>query len=213
MGGNKVFATALFITVVSLINMIFGGGITSGQNEAVVPAHRVLGGPVSSMEGTAAMAGYGADEEQFTDTIFTHDASVSSPGQLVVRDAHDSLATIIRGFSIPARGINWGTLHPHNAVDIAGRCGSLVYTASAGQVIASQEGGWNSGYGNFVDIDHGNGISTRYAHIERNLVKVGQMVAGGDAIARMGNTGDSTGCHVHFEVRGIAGAPNPFAGK
>lgn len=197
--------------------MIFGWTFEVEQNlrgsGKAISARRVLGGPVSSMAGNAAIAGYGVDEGQLTDIILAYDASVASLGQSMVHDLHDSLTAIVRGFSIPARGINWGAIHPHNAVDIAGRCGSPIYATFAGQVFVSEEGGWNSGYGNFVEIDHGNGISTRYAHTERNLVSAGQMIAGGDAIARMGNTGDSTGCHVHFEVRGTAGAPNPFAGK
>ena len=112
--------------------------------------------------------------------------------------------------SLPARGINWGVLHAYNAVDVAGVCGSPVYAAAPGQVVAVR-GGWGGGYGNSVDIDHGGGVVTRYAHEEKLLVSEGQMVAAGDVIGLMGSTGHSTGCHVHFEVLGSAGAPNPFA--
>ena len=95
-------------------------------------------------------------------------------------------------------------------MDIAGRCGSPLYAVAPGKVIAVRAG-WNGGYGNYTDIDHGNGIITRYSHAEKNIAEEGAMVAAGDVIARMGNTGDSTGCHVHFEVRGAAGIVNPFA--
>ena len=60
--------------------------------------------------------------------------------------------------------------------------------------------GRDSGYGNMVDIDHGNGFMTRYAHNQQNLVEVGQRIRAGDVIAKMGSTGRSTGVHVHFEV-------------
>ena len=113
-------------------------------------------------------------------------------------------------FALPARGFNWGELHPHNAVDIAGACGSPIYAAAPGQVIEAKTEGWNGGYGLYADIDHGNGIVTRYAHAEKISVTAGQMVGVGDPIGILGNTGHSTGCHVHFEVRGTAGAPNPF---
>ena len=137
-----------------------------------------------------------------------HDALAESSGQSAYAEIPDSARDFVRRFSLPARGINWGILHLHNAVDVAGACGSGVYAVSAGQVTDIRDK-WD--YGIYVDIDHGNRVITRYAHAEKVLVAVGQMVAGGDMIARMGNTGNSTGCHVHFEVLGPAAAANPFA--
>lgn len=113
--------------------------------------------------------------------------------------------------AIPAAGINWGEGHGHgdNATDVAGSCGSNIYAAAAGVVTEAKEG-WNHGYGNYVAIDHSGGISTLYAHNKDNLVAVGQIVAAGDLIAKMGRTGDATGCHVHFETSGVT---NPFVWK
>ena len=70
--------------------------------------------------------------------------------------------------------------------------------------------GWNSGgYGNLVELDHGRGIATRYGHMSAILVQAGQHIMRGQQIGRMGSTGRSTGCHLHYEVR-IDGRPvNP----
>lgn len=96
----------------------------------------------------------------------------------------------------------------HSGVDFAAPTGTSVYAASAGIVIAS---GTMSGYGNVVDIDHGNGVVTRYAHNSKLLVKAGDLVAKRQVIAKVGSTGRSTGAHVHFEVR-VDGEPtDPIA--
>lgn len=86
----------------------------------------------------------------------------------------------------------------HSGIDLAAPSGTSVKAADTGKVIIS---GWNGGYGNFIAIDHGNGISTAYAHNSRLLVKEGDMVLKGQEIAKSGSTGLSTGPHLHFEVR------------
>ncbi|HET9048616.1 MAG TPA: M23 family metallopeptidase [Chiayiivirga sp.] len=85
----------------------------------------------------------------------------------------------------------------HRGVDFAGPRGSDVLSVADGVV---QFSGRINGYGNAVEIDHGNGYVTRYAHNDKNLVVVGDRVKGGQIIAKMGSTGRSTGSHVHFEV-------------
>lgn len=174
-----------------------------------------LGG--SSTDSPLSSAFVGADFISYDDAPLRvesvmHDALAESSGQTVYTGNGMDMQDFVRRFSLPARGISWGILHQHNGVDIAGVCGSGLYAAAAGQV-AEVRSGWGGGYGNYVDIDHGNGVVTRYAHAEEIIVKVGQMVAGGDIVARMGNTGNSTGCHVHFEVLGQAAVVNPFAVK
>ena len=77
------------------------------------------------------------------------------------------------------------------------------------RVKAKAENGWNGGYGNMVDIDHGNGIMTRYGHAEEVVVSSGQVVRRGQIIAFMGSTGFSTGPHCHYEVRLNGEAVNP----
>lgn len=95
----------------------------------------------------------------------------------------------------------------HTGVDWAGAKGSAVVAADGGTVI---QAGWNGGYGNCVIIDHGNGLQTLYGHNSAVLVKVGQKVAQGEQIAKLGSTGNSTGPHCHWEVR-VNGKPvNPM---
>jgi murein DD-endopeptidase MepM/ murein hydrolase activator NlpD len=114
-------------------------------------------------------------------------------------------------FIQPAAGLNWGILHGHNAVDIANACGTPVVAAAGGVVIdSSDSGGWNGGYGNFLYIQHPNGTKTKYAHLQTLEVSSGDEVSQGQEIGKMGDTGHSTGCHLHFEVNGAA---NPFAKK
>ena len=85
----------------------------------------------------------------------------------------------------------------HEGIDLAGKSGSIVSSVAAGIVTWS---GRHSGYGKMIEISHGNGYVTRYAHNKKNLVVVGDKVDKGQNIAVMGSSGRSTGSHVHFEV-------------
>ena len=101
-------------------------------------------------------------------------------------------------------------LHKYNAVDVGGKdwCNTPIYAAAAGTIITSDDQGWNGGYGKYIKIAHDNGTITLYAHESQLLVSVGQFVNKGQVIGLMGSTGNTTGCHTHFEVRG---ARNPLA--
>lgn len=85
----------------------------------------------------------------------------------------------------------------HEGLDFAGKTGTPVVAVAAGIVTWSSK---RFGYGNMIEISHGNGYVTRYAHNNKNLVRVGEKVERGEVIATMGSTGRSTGTHVHFEV-------------
>jgi murein DD-endopeptidase MepM/ murein hydrolase activator NlpD len=98
-------------------------------------------------------------------------------------------------------------LHGFNAVDLAAPVGTPIRAAAAGEVIVAKTGGWNGGYGNYIVIRHNSGIQTLYSHNDSNAVAVGDRVSAGQVIGYVGNTGRSTGPHLHFEVRG---ARNPF---
>lgn len=95
-------------------------------------------------------------------------------------------------------GLRWGGSDFHPGMDIANDMGTPIVATADGVV---DYAGWNSGgYGNMVDIDHGNGIMTRYGHASQVVVNAGQHVKRGQVIAYMGSTGFSTGPHVHYEV-------------
>jgi murein DD-endopeptidase MepM/ murein hydrolase activator NlpD len=96
----------------------------------------------------------------------------------------------------------------HKGVDFAGVMGSQVVAVAAG-VVTRAEG--QAGYGNLVEINHGNGFVTRYGHNQKVLVGVGDTVVRGQSIALMGSTGRSTGPHVHFEVLRNGRQVNPIA--
>ncbi len=98
-------------------------------------------------------------------------------------------------------------IHGYNAVDLAAANGTSIRAAAAGEVIVAKSGGWNGGYGSYVVVKHANGVQTLYAHMSSISVSVGTKVDAGDSIGGVGNTGRSTGSHLHFEVRG---ASNPF---
>ena len=97
----------------------------------------------------------------------------------------------------------------HTGLDIAGPIGTPIYASRAGRVIRSQCG-WNGGYGCYIIIDHGEGVTTLYSHNSKLFVEVGEEVAQGQNIAAMGSTGRSTGSHVHFEVRVKGKRTNPL---
>ena len=99
-----------------------------------------------------------------------------------------------------------GKMEFHGGIDYAGKTGSSILSVASGIVTWS---GVRYGYGNMVEINHGNGYQTRYAHNKKNLVVVGQKVEQGQIIALMGSSGRATGPHVHFEVVNNGKAVNP----
>lgn len=120
-----------------------------------------------------------------------------------------SAANFTSGFGVRSDPFR-GRAAMHGGVDLAGPLGTPVYATADGIVARSE---WNSGgYGNLVEINHGQGIETRYGHLSRLIARPGQRVRRGDLIGLMGSTGRSTGSHLHYEVRidGRAVNPAPF---
>lgn len=107
-------------------------------------------------------------------------------------------------------GIVTQSLHAFNGVDISAPKGTPVMAAADGIVIADSRGTYGGGYGTYLAIKHPNGTQTLYAHNTSNIVTVGQSVKQGQVIGYVGSTGNSTGPHSHFEIRG---AKNPFTVK
>lgn len=116
------------------------------------------------------------------------------------------------GFSWPVQGTltsrfgpRWGRMH--EGIDVSASTGTPISAAGGGTVIVA---GPQGGYGNLVVVDHGGGLSTAYAHQSRIAVSVGQSVGRGSILGYVGNTGNSTGPHLHFEVRISGGAVDPL---
>lgn len=146
------------------------------------------------------------------DEVIIPDGELSAPGP--TRSSGNRITVNIgslkdaSGYYIrPVNGTRSQGLHGFNGVDLAASCGMPIYASAPGTVIVSKGYGWNGGYGNYIVITHANGTQTLYAHNSTNWVTSGQYVEQSQAIGAVGSTGRSTGCHVHFEVRG---AKNPF---
>jgi murein DD-endopeptidase MepM/ murein hydrolase activator NlpD len=145
----------------------------------------------------------------YKSAVAVQDKAKAETAQLAARRAglagsggDDASAPVTGGVARPAvgtftsgYGARGGTIH--YGVDIANSIGTPIFSAMAGDVIDS---GPASGFGLWVRVDHGNGLITVYGHINGSLVSVGQSVAAGEQIATMGNRGQSTGPHLHFEV-------------
>ena len=109
------------------------------------------------------------------------------------------------GVVVSGFGMRWGRMH--EGIDIGCAYGTPNRAAAAGTVIYS---GWLGGYGNLIVVDHGNGLSTAYAHASTLVVGVGQTVSQGETVSLVGSTGNSSGPHLHFEVRVNGSAVDPL---
>ena len=166
-----------------------------------------LGGPDSDIAGEA----YGSPDflsviDQLTDNIDNRERQLETLEALlserqIQRDIFIAGRPVKKGWMSSRFGRRTDPFHGriawHSGVDFAGKMGADVISVAAGVVTWS---GKRSGYGDMVEINHGNGFSTRYAHNQKNLVKVGDVVKRGQVVALMGSSGRSTGPHVHFEV-------------
>lgn len=141
------------------------------------------------------------------DTVIIPDGVVtSSAGAITTSSGSQAVAS---GYYL--RPISGGKksqgIHGYNGIDLAAPIGTPVMAAADGTVIIARTSGYNGGYGLYVAIRHDNGTQTVYGHMSKVSVTVGERVEQGQVIGAVGNTGRSTGSHLHFEVRG---ARNPF---
>lgn len=111
-----------------------------------------------------------------------------------------------RRWGVRPHPIHGGT-RMHDGVDIPAAMGSPVVSFMPGTVVRAENAG---GYGNLVVVDHGNGVSTYYAHLSRITVRPGMRVGAGVRIGSVGSTGQSTGPHLHFEVRNGGRSVDPM---
>ena len=149
-----------------------------------------------------------ADADAMTSTIQGSGSSSSNStyigGQLAWPTPSTSYITSKFGYRIHPI---YGYRKFHTGIDIGAGSGSRIVAANSGTVILS---GWNGGYGKCIVVDHGGGITTLYAHCSKLLVGRGATVSRGQTIAKVGSTGNSTGPHLHFEVRVNGVYKNPL---
>ena len=172
--------------------------IAQESSQPQSPAERPSLGPapVTEPTGPVGPVGPGTVEAASEDRIERRDSPIApQPAQIEWRPILDDI-TITSLF-----GPRWG--RNHNGIDFAAAIGTPVYAAHSGIV---RHAGWESGFGNLVVIDHGEGVQTYYAHNSALVVTEGRWVEAGEHIADAGNTGFSLGPHVHFEVH-VDGAP------
>jgi murein DD-endopeptidase MepM/ murein hydrolase activator NlpD len=150
---------------------------------------------------------------------YTQVTTINTPtaaGSFGTVDADPNTATPSFGkiFIFPTEGkVTQGYRAGHYALDIADRSKPPIWAAGAGKVIKAEAGGWSGGYGTHVIVDHGDGLSTLYAHMETISVQVGDEVGQGDVLGKMGNTGrvyGVTGIHLHWEVILNGVKQNPY---
>ena len=180
-------------------------GLDGGEFDfSVDPA---LGGPVQAVGSTPVLPAQFEDELQLLSvTLDDRDTQLDVLAGLLF-DAEAQAEAIPSGRPIASGWLSshygyrndpfTGEKSWHQGIDFAGKEGTEVIAVASGVVSWS---GDRHGYGNMVEVAHGDGLVTRYAHNEENLVKVGDLVRKGETVARMGNSGRSTGPHVHFEV-------------
>ena len=188
-----------------------------------IAASLVLGvSPALANDGVAPATGTAAPDEEFGD-LFASWGDIAEGGQVTASGAIVAAPRI--DVSVPSRlplddmrltsgyGMRshpvLGGRRQHNGVDLAAPSGTPVYATADGRVGMAQ---WYSSYGNYVQIEHGGQLQTRYAHLSSYTVQPGTMVRKGDLIGYVGSTGRSTGPHLHYEVR-VAGEsvdPTPY---
>lgn len=149
--------------------------------------------PVEKIKAANTKAG---DQVVIGERLFIPGARWARSEPAVARAAISRFAWPAKGEISSQFGWRWGRLHA--GVDIANELGTYVVSAQAGQVIWA---GWRGGYGYTVMLDHGDGYVSLYGHLENYFVERGQYVRAGQRIASMGNTGNSTGPHLHFEIQ------------
>jgi murein DD-endopeptidase MepM/ murein hydrolase activator NlpD len=129
-------------------------------------------------------------------------AAFKTPFAMPVHDA----VRLTSGFGVRSDPFN-GSARKHEGQDFAGAYGTAIFATADGVVVHA---GWSNGYGRLIKIQHAYGIETRYGHLSQIRVQVGQKVSRGERIGDMGNSGRSTGTHLHYEIRIGGSATNPM---
>lgn len=198
--GIGALATNVWQTVEQVADALESIGLKS----ATGPESNATGGPLIPISGSSVFDERVRDLDQALENL-----------EAIKRLARTApIANPAPGHSVssnfgPRRDPFIGRLAHHSGIDFRAPPGAPILSAGAGTVISA---GWNGGYGRMVEIDHGNGLTTRYAHMSQISVQEGDRIEPGAIIGKVGSTGRSTGPHLHFEVRrgGSAVDPRPF---
>lgn len=206
--------TLLLAELQSRVTRLDAVGMNLTQNAGLEPSEfnfnmaPALGGPLLASQEDARELIPALEGELFALSTALDDREIQLDilseliqGQQLKRDATPSGRPVLAGWMSSRYGTRIDPFNGkkawHEGVDFAGREGADIVAVASGVVSWSGE---RYGYGKMVEVAHGDGVITRYAHNQENLVKVGDMVRRGDVVALMGNSGRSTGPHVHFEV-------------
>lgn len=173
---------------------------TINYERPTLPNHLNLGGPSSPFQLTNVEEG----EENEMEALLVNIERTSNPEYLPTMWAHSGKINNEYGFRRNPFGGRSYEFHP--GMDIDGEKGDLVVAPANGTIVKA---GWQGGYGNLIEIDHGNGLKTRYGHLSKIDIQVGDSVQRSQQIGMVGSTGRSTGPHLHYELRLNDKAINP----
>jgi murein DD-endopeptidase MepM/ murein hydrolase activator NlpD len=201
---------AVTISMEPLDNMFREAGMSPDDLlEAVRQGYSGQGGPLTPISVSTSGGGLTPEEVRANAILGGLDrmnlyklAAFKTPFAMPVKDSFRWTS----GFGYRKDPKGYGT-RMHEGTDMAGSYGTPIFATADGVVVHA---GWDNGYGRLVKIKHEFGIETRYAHMSQLRVEVGQRVSRGDRIGDMGNSGRSTGTHLHYEVRLNGAAVNPM---
>ena len=161
-----------------------------------------VGGPLIPLDGAAM---FDSKVKELDEALYTLDHLKSQARKLPLANPAPG-HVVTSPFGVRTDPI-LGTAALHSGMDFRAPVGMAARTTAAGVVTRA---GWAGGYGRMVEVDHGNGFSTRYGHLSKILVAVGQKLKAGDEVGETGSSGRSTGPHLHYEVRHNGEAVNPL---
>ena len=201
-GRMRVLADAAYEKADSIIDRLNGAGL---RIETPDNTPNALGGPLIPVSSPGAMT------NDFDMQLRNLDSALDRLDDVRKRVSTLPLANPAPGKPVTSlfgvrRDPFLGTAAFHSGIDFRAAHGQTVRSTAVGKVVKA---GRYGGYGNMVEIDHGNGFSTRFAHLSRLLVRNGQQVTVGTIVGEAGSTGRSTGSHLHYEVRENGRAVNP----
>jgi peptidoglycan hydrolase FlgJ len=190
------------------------GGVSDIAGKAAEAYSGMISGPSSQIGGVEGLSGLGLQDLVPQMPVPVSPDGLPQPADPQAHNHEDGETPDIRldmaGRVSSRFGLRkdpfTGVLKNHGGVDIAVPEGSEIKAAAPGTVVFA---GQRGGYGNLVVVDHGGGVTTYYGHNSKNLVKEGDTISRGEAVALVGHTGRATGPHVHFEVRKDGQRVNP----